>query len=68
MSPGHAPTHGSKSHLSRCLFSCCAASPAGLYGIGRFNSGGFYYPPEESSMKYCCLGVFRTEYFRLVTI
>ena len=25
-----------------------------------------YYPPEVSSMKYCCLGVFRKEYFRLV--
>ena len=28
---------------------------------------GFYYPPEVSSMKYCCLGVFTKEYFRLVT-
>ena len=27
-----------------------------------------YYPPEVSSMKYCHLGVFRKEYFRLVTI
>ena len=27
----------------------------------------FYYPPEMSSFKYCCLGVFRKEYFRLVT-
>ena len=27
----------------------------------------FYYPPEVRSMKYCCLGVFRKEYFRLVT-
>ena len=26
-----------------------------------------YYPPEVSSMKYCCLGVFRKEYFRLVS-
>ena len=26
-----------------------------------------YYPPEVSSMKYCHLGVFRKEYFRLVT-
>ena len=26
-----------------------------------------YYPPEVSSMKYCCLGVFRKEYFRLIT-
>ena len=26
-----------------------------------------YYPPEVSSMKYCQLGVFRKEYFRLVT-
>ena len=27
-----------------------------------------YYPPEVSSMKYCCLGVFRNDiYFRLVT-
>ena len=26
-----------------------------------------YYPPEVSSMKYSCLGVFRKEYFRLVT-
>ena len=26
-----------------------------------------YYPPEVSSMKYCYLGVFRKEYFRLVT-
>ena len=29
--------------------------------------GGFYYPPEVSSMKYCCWGVFRKEYFRLFT-
>ena len=28
---------------------------------------GLYYPPEVSSMKYCWLGVFRKEYFRLVT-
>ena len=27
----------------------------------------FYYPPEVCSMKYCCLGVFMKEYFRLVT-
>ena len=27
----------------------------------------FYYPPEVSSIKYCCLEVFRKEYFRLVT-
>ena len=26
-----------------------------------------YYPLEVNSMKYCCLGVFRKEYFRLVT-
>ena len=26
-----------------------------------------YYPPGVRSMKYCCLGVFRKEYFRLVT-
>ena len=26
-----------------------------------------YYPQEVSSMKYCCLGIFRKEYFRLVT-
>ena len=26
-----------------------------------------YYPLEVSSMKYCCLGVFRKEYFRLCT-
>ena len=26
-----------------------------------------YYPPEVSSMKYCCLGVFRKECFRLIT-
>ena len=25
------------------------------------------YPPEVSSMKYCCLGVFREEYFRLTS-
>ena len=25
-----------------------------------------YYPPKVSSMKYCCLGVIRKEYFRLV--
>ena len=24
-----------------------------------------YYPPEVSSLKYYCLGVFRKEYFRL---
>ena len=27
----------------------------------------FYYPPKVSTMKYCCLEVFRKEYFRLVT-
>ena len=27
----------------------------------------YYYPPEVSSMNYCCLGVFRKEYFRLAT-
>ena len=26
-----------------------------------------YHPPKVSSMKYCRLGVFRKEYFRLVT-
>ena len=26
-----------------------------------------YYPPEVSSMKYCTLGIYRKEYFRLVT-
>ena len=26
-----------------------------------------YYPPGVRSMKYCCLGVFRKEYFRLIT-
>ena len=26
-----------------------------------------YYHPEVSSMKYCCLGVFRKEYGRHVT-
>ena len=26
-----------------------------------------YYPPEVSSMKYCCWGVFRKEYFQFVT-
>ena len=26
-----------------------------------------YYPPEVSSMKYCCLGVFRKEYSRHLT-
>ena len=26
-----------------------------------------YYPPEVSSMKYCCLRVFRKKYFRLIT-
>ena len=25
-----------------------------------------YYPPEVSSMKYCCLGVFKKEYFKLI--
>ena len=28
---------------------------------------GFYYPPGVSNMKYCCLGVFRKGYFRLIT-
>ena len=27
----------------------------------------FYYPLEVISMKYGCLGVFRKEYFMLVT-
>ena len=26
-----------------------------------------YYPPEVRSMKYCYLGVFRKEYFMLIT-
>ena len=26
-----------------------------------------YYPLEMSSMKYCRLGLFRKEYFRLIT-
>ena len=26
-----------------------------------------YYPQEASSMTYCCLGMFRKEYFRFVT-
>ena len=26
-----------------------------------------YYLPEVSSMKYCCLGLFRKEYSRLFT-
>ena len=29
--------------------------------------GSTYYPPEVSSMEDCCLGVFRREYFSLVT-
>ena len=40
--------------------------------IGRNTSRGVqsqvYYPPEVSSMEYCCSGVFRKEYLRLVTI
>ena len=32
-----------------------------------FHDIDIYYPPEVSSMKYCHLGVFRKEYFRLVT-
>ena len=48
-----------------------------LWGVGLWNgdlnvSCGFqeiiiYYPPEVSSMKYCCLGIFRKEYLRLLT-
>ena len=30
-------------------------------------TASIYYPPEVSSMKYCCLGVFRKESFRLLT-
>ena len=35
-----------------------------------FAQRGFFsicYPPEVSSMKYCHLGIFRKEYFRLLT-
>ena len=35
--------------------------------MGYFKGLRVYYPPEVSSIKYCCLGVFRKEYFRLVT-
>ena len=43
-----------------------------LWGLkGRFKSFLkifiFYYPPEVSSMKYCCFGLFRKEYYRLIT-
>ena len=27
----------------------------------------FYYPLKVSSIKYCCLGVLRKEYIRLIT-
>ena len=29
--------------------------------------GSFYYQPEVSIMKYCCLGLFSKEYFKVVT-
>ena len=44
------------SHFTKCLAQ------------GKFNSlDPIYYPPELSSIRYCCLGVFRKEYLRLVT-
>ena len=44
----------------RQVISCQGMLP--MYFNGRI-----YYPPEVSSMKYCCLGEIRKEYFRLVT-
>ena len=44
--------------------------PKGGFGQGRGSTRGsfrYHYPPDVSSMKYCCLGVFRKEYFRLIT-
>ena len=35
--------------------------------VNDFICTSVYYPPEVSSMTYCCLGVLRKEYFRLVT-
>ena len=37
-----------------------------MKGNGSFNSMDLL-PPEVSSMKYCRLGVFRKDYFRLIT-
>ena len=45
-----------------CFLSYQRRGP--LLVMGR---GIIYYPVEVSSMKYCCLGVFRKEYFRFVT-
>ena len=36
-------------------------------GIRRLRLEIYHYPPEVSSMKYCCWGVLRKEYLRLVT-
>ena len=38
-----------------------------VFGKGWWVNVLIYYPPEVSSMKHCHLGVFRKEYFRLVT-
>ena len=32
------------------------------------DKGFIIYPPEVSSMKYCCLGVFRKEYVRQILV
>ena len=39
----------------------------GICLVSWYKCQGIYYPPEASSMKYCWLGLFRKEYFRLVT-
>ena len=54
---------------SNCMLK--VAQISGTYATGHKKPVGgirlLYYPPEVSSMKYCCLGVFRKEYVRLAT-
>ena len=43
---------------------CVCGGQGKIPGAG---SNQIYYHPEVSSIKYCYLGIFRKEYFRLIT-
>ena len=52
-------------HPKVCQSVCKSLLPEG--DLVQTMPGCVYYPPEVGSMKYCCLGVFTMEYFRLVS-
>ena len=59
--PARHGVRGNRSGNSRRYVLC-----TGCLTLGEAENK-IYYPPEVSSMKYCSLGVFRKEYFRLIT-